>query len=94
MNLENYAFDANYSNPENYAFDANYSNLENYAFNANYSNLENYAFHANYSNLENYARGLPINKIASTLCIYTIFTDNFAVRVGKQRVPVRHLSSQ
>jgi hypothetical protein len=39
-------------------------------------------------------RGLPINKIASTLCIYTIFTDNFAVCVGKQRVPVCHLSSQ
>jgi hypothetical protein len=72
-NLENYAFDANYSNLENYAFDANYSNLENYAFDANYSNLENYAFDANYSNLENYAHGLPINKIAPTLCIYEIF---------------------
>ena len=57
-----------------------------------YLNLENYAFDAKYSNLENYARGLPINKIASTLCIYTIFTDNFAVRVGKKRVPVCHLS--
>ncbi len=43
------------------------------AFDANYSNLENYAFDANYSNLENYARGLPINKIAPTLCIYEIF---------------------
>jgi hypothetical protein len=60
-------------NLENYAFDANYSNLENYAFDANYSNLENYAFDANYLNLENYARGLPINKIAPTLCIYEIF---------------------
>ncbi len=46
---------------------------------ANYLNLENYAFDANYSNLENYARGLPINKIAPTLCIYEIFTDNFVV---------------
>jgi hypothetical protein len=46
---------------------------------ANYSNLENYAFDANYSNLENYAHGLPINKIAPTLCIYEIFTDNFVV---------------
>jgi hypothetical protein len=81
-------------NLENYAFDAKYSNLENYAFDAKNSNLENYVFDAKYSNLENYARGLPINKIASTLCIYTIFTDNFAVRVGKQRVPVHHLSSQ
>jgi hypothetical protein len=81
-------------NPENYAFDAKYSNLENYAFDAKYSNLENYAFDAEYSNLENYAHGLPINKIASTLCIYTIFTDNFAICVGKQRVPFRHLSSQ
>jgi hypothetical protein len=59
------------------AFDANYSNLENYAFNANYLNLENYAFNAKYLNLENYACGLPINKIAPTLCIYKIFTDNF-----------------
>ncbi len=38
--------------------------------------------------------GRPINKIASTLCIYTIFTDNFAVCVEKKRVPVHHLSSQ
>ncbi len=52
---------------------ANYSNLENYAFDANYLNLENYAFDANYLNLENYARGLPINKNASTHCIYKIF---------------------
>ncbi len=86
-------FDSKYSNLENYAFDAKYLNLENYAFNAKYWNLENYAFNAKYSNLENYARGLPINKIASKLCIYTIFTDNVAVCVGKQRVPVRHLSS-
>ncbi len=64
---------ANYLNLEKYAFDANYSNLENYAFDANYLNLENYAFDANYLNLENYARGLPINKIAPTLCIYKIF---------------------
>ncbi len=71
-----------------------YLNLENYAFDAKYLNLENYAFDAKYSNLENYACGLPINKIASTLCIYTIFTDNFAVRIGKQRVPVCHLLSQ
>jgi hypothetical protein len=78
-------------NLENYAFDANYLNLENYAFDAKYSKLENYAFDAKYSNLENYARGLPINKIASTLCIYTIFTDNSTVRVGKQRVPVSPL---
>jgi hypothetical protein len=69
-------------------------NLENYAFDAKYSNLENYAFNAKYSNLENYARGLPIKKIASTLCIYTIFTENFAVCVGKLGVPVHHLSSQ
>ncbi len=75
-------------------FDADYSNLENYAFDADYSNLENYAFNADYLNLENYVPGLPINKIASTLCIYTIFTCNFAVRVVKQRVPVRHLWSQ
>ncbi len=75
-------------------FDAKYLNLENYAFDAKYSNLEIYAFDAKYSNFENYAPGLPINKIASTLCIYTIFTDNFAVCVGKQRVPIRHLSSR
>ncbi len=75
-------------------FDAKYSNLENYAFDTKYSNLENYAFNAKYSNLENYARGIPINKIASTLCIYTIFTNNFAVHGGKQKVPIRHLSSQ
>ncbi len=56
-------------------------NLENYALDASYLNLENYAFDASYSNLENYAcrlpinkiSGLPINKIASTLCIYKIF---------------------
>jgi hypothetical protein len=94
LNLENYAFYAKYSNLENYVFDTNYSNLENYAFDAKYLNLENNAFNANYLNLENYARGFPINKIASTLCIYTIFTDNFAVCVGKQRVPVHHLLSQ
>ena len=93
MNLENYAFDAKYSNLENYAFDTKYSNLKNYAFNADYLNLENYAFDADYSNLENYVHGLPINKIASTLCIFTIFTDNFAVCVGKKRLPVHHLSS-
>jgi hypothetical protein len=39
------------------------------AFDTNYLNLENNAFDANYSNLENYARGLPINKIAPTLCM-------------------------
>ncbi len=55
-------------------FDADYSNLENYAFDADYSNLENYAFDADYSNLDICVRGLPINKIASTLCIYTIFS--------------------
>ena len=49
-------------------------NANSLAFDANYSNLENYAFDANYSNLENYARGLPINKIAPTLCTYEIFT--------------------
>ncbi len=59
-----------------------------------YLNLENYAFDAKYSDLEYFDRGLPINKIAPTLCIYKIFTDNFAVRVGKQRVPVRHLLSK
>ncbi len=75
-------------------FDADYSNLENYAFDEDYSNLENYAFDADYLNLENYVCGLPINKIASKLCIYTIFTRNFTVCVGKQRVPVRHLSCQ
>jgi hypothetical protein len=45
----------------------------------NYLNLENYALDANYSNFENYACGLPINKIAPTLWIYKIFTDNFLV---------------
>ncbi len=45
------------------------------AFDANYSNLENYAFDAKYSDLEYFDRGLPINKIAPTLCIYKIFTD-------------------
>ncbi len=75
-------------------FDTDYFNLENYAFDKDYSNLENYAFNADYSNLENYVCGLPINKIASLLCIYTIFTCNFAGHVGKQRVPIRHLLSQ
>ncbi len=87
-------FNAKYSNLENYALDPKYSNLENYAFDAKYSNLENYAISAKYSNLKYHAHLLPINKIASTLCIYTIFTDNFAVRVRKQRVPARHLSTQ
>ncbi len=59
-----------------------------------YSNLENYAFNEKYLDLEYFDRGLPINKIAPTLCIYKIFTDNFAVRVVKQRVPDRHLLSQ
>ncbi len=59
-----------------------------------YSNLEKYAFDEKYSDLEYFDRGLPINKIAPTLCIYEIFTDNFAVCVGKQRAPDRHLSSQ
>jgi hypothetical protein len=59
-----------------------------------YSNLENYAFNAKYSDLEYFDCGLPIKKIAPTLCIYEIFTDNFEVCVGKQRVPVHHLSSQ
>jgi hypothetical protein len=49
------------------------------AFDANYSNLENYAFNPKYSDLEYFDRGLPINKIAPTLCIYKIFTDNFVV---------------
>ncbi len=48
-------------------------------FDANYSNLESYAFDAKYSDLEYFDRGLPINKIAPTLCIYKIFTDNFVV---------------
>jgi hypothetical protein len=47
-----------------------------------YSNLENYAFDAKYLDLEYSDCGLPINKIAPTLCIYKIFTDNFAVHVG------------
>ncbi len=59
-----------------------------------YSNLENYAFDEKYLDLEYFDRGLPINKMAPTLCIYKIFTDNFTVRVEKQRVPDRHLSSQ
>ncbi len=59
-----------------------------------YSNLENYAFDAKYSDLEYFDRGLPINKIEPTLCIYKIFTNNFAVCVGKQREPDSHLSSQ
>ncbi len=49
------------------------------AFDTNYSNLENYAFDAKYSDLEYFDCGLPINKIAPTLCIYEIFTDNFVV---------------
>ncbi len=49
------------------------------AFEANYLNLENYAFDAKYSDLEYFDRGLPIKKIAPTLCIYEIFTDNFVV---------------
>ena len=40
------------------------------AFDANYLNLENYAFDAKYSELEYFDRGLPIHKIAPTLCIY------------------------
>ncbi len=59
-----------------------------------YSNLENYALDKKYSDLAYFDRGLPINKILLTLCIYKIYTDNFAVRVGKQRVPDHHLSSQ
>ncbi len=49
------------------------------AFDANLSNLENYAFDVKYSDLEFFDRGLPINKIAPTFCIYKIFTDNFVV---------------
>ncbi len=37
---------------------------------------------------------LPIKIIAPMLCIYEIFTDNFAVCVGKQSVPIHHLSTQ
>ncbi len=40
------------------------------AFDANHSNLENYAFDAKYSDLEYFDHGLPINKIAPTICIY------------------------
>ncbi len=54
-------------------------NANSLAFDANYLNLENYAFDAKYSDLENFDRGLPINKIAPTLCIYKIFTDIFLV---------------
>jgi hypothetical protein len=54
-------------------------NANSLAFDANYSNLENYAFNAKYSDLEYFDRGLPINKIAPTLCIYKIFADNFLV---------------
>jgi hypothetical protein len=54
-------------------------NANLFAFDANYSNLENYAFDAKYSELEYFDRGLPINKISPTLCIYEIFTDNFVV---------------
>ena len=49
------------------------------AFDANYLNLENYAVDAKYSDLEYFDHGLPINKIAPTLCIYEIFTENFVV---------------
>ncbi len=49
------------------------------AFDLNYSNLENYSFNAKYSDLEYFDHGLSINKIAPTLCIYEIFTDNFVV---------------
>ncbi len=45
-------------------------NANLFAFDANYSNLENYAFDAKYSDLEYFDCGLPINKIAPTLCIY------------------------
>jgi hypothetical protein len=54
-------------------------NANSLAFDANYSNLESYAFNAKYSDLEYFDHGLPINKIAPTLCIYEIFTDNFVV---------------
>ncbi len=54
-------------------------NANSLAFDANHSNLENYAFDAKYLDLEYFDRGLPINKIAPTLCIYEIFTDNFVV---------------
>ncbi len=54
-------------------------NANSLAFDANFSNLENYAFDAKYSDHEYFDRGLPINKIAPTLCIYEIFTDNFVV---------------
>jgi hypothetical protein len=54
-------------------------NATSLVFDANYLNLEIYAFDAKYSDLEHFDRGLPINKIAPTLCIYEIFTDNFVV---------------
>ncbi len=54
-------------------------NANSLAFDSNYLNLENYAFDAKYSDLEYNDHGLPINKIAPTLCIYKIFTDNFVV---------------
>jgi hypothetical protein len=59
------------------------------AFDANYSNLENYAFDAKYSDLECFERGLPINKIAPTLCICEIFTDNFVVSWASTYTPSR-----
>ncbi len=57
------------------------------AFDANYSNLENYAFNAKYSDLEYFDHRLPINKIAPTLCIYEIFTDNFVVTWASMCTP-------
>ncbi len=57
------------------------------AFDANYLNLEKYAFDAKYSDLEYFDRGLPINKIAPTLCIYEIFTDNFVVSWASMCTP-------
>ncbi len=49
-------------------------------------------FNANYSNLENYARGLPINKIAPTLCMLEIFTDNFVVSWASACTPSHALN--
>ncbi len=54
-------------------------NVNLLVFDANYLNLVNFAFDAKYSDLEYFDRGLSINKIAPTLCIYEIFTDNFVV---------------
>ncbi len=62
-------------------------NANSLAFDANYSNLENYAFDAKYSDLEYFDRGLPINKIAPTLCIYKIFTDSFVVSWASTSTP-------